>query len=344
MDNNLSDIDKFEFELRCAEICRGKLPDTQEAFEAFAKRNGKTANIGKVSRLAVYAAVAAAACVAMFFVVHSLFFNTFSGGEQVYGAKVCDISDVMISVDGTTVSASDLNASRLGLSIDANNEIAVAPSDAADEVKMTEVAVPVGKTVTLLLPDGSKVCVGSNSRITFPTVFRQGEKRTVQLTGEAYFDVAHYDEWPFEVDCNGFTTKVLGTEFNVRNIEDEEPQVTLVHGRVAVSRDDYEVVLKPSQMACVSGTGGLSVRSADLDVVTSWKDGGFYFDGQTMCDILVEVGRWYNMDVIFCSKTHMNELIHFNAERGRPAKETVDCLNQISDANIFIRNDRIMVE
>lgn len=344
MDNNLSDIDKFEFELRCAGITRGELPDAHEAFEAFAERNGKRAHIGKASRLAVYVSVAAAACVAMFFVIHSLLFNTFGGGELVYGVRICDITDVMISVNGKTVSASDLNASNLGLSIGANNEIAVDQSDATDDVKMTEVTVPIGRTATLLLPDGSKVCVGNNSRITFPTAFRRGEKRIVQLTGEAYFDVAHDDEWPFEVDCNGFQTKVLGTEFNVRNIQDEEPQVTLVNGRVAVIRDDYEVVLKPSQMACVSATGGLSVQSADLDVVTSWKDGGFYFDGQTMCDILVEVGRWYNMDVVFCSKTHMNEQIHFNAERGRPAKETVDCLNQISDANIFIRNDRIMVE
>lgn len=348
MDNNLNDIDnKLEFELRCAVFRSHELPDVKKAFDEFALRNGKIGRKTGLRKIVLYVSIAVAACVAVFFIVSSMLINGVDAtdGIRVYNALACDATDVCIMVDGVAIDKEEQEAKNLGISFGANNDIAFVVSgvEAFEDAKMTEVLVPIGKTAKLSLPDGSTVWVGANSSLIFPNRFEKGKERIVKLVGEAYFDVAHDGKSPFIVNCGNFSTKVLGTEFNVKNVEGEEPLVALVEGRVAVNRGNYEVILKPEQMVKVPDTGGLNVEHADLEVVTSWKNGSFYFDGQTMREILVEVGRWYNMDVIFRSKLHINEKIHFSAERSWSVKETVDCLNQLSDAKIMIDGNDIMV-
>lgn len=339
--------DKFNFELRYIAAYESKNADAKTAFERFAMRNGKVVAKGKTIGKMWYAAICVAACATVALLLHVFLAdnNGILDDEIVYNAVEVTSADVSVKVGNKVMTLDALNDSHLGLYVDEDNRIAVdeAMAEAVSEVKTTEVMVPASKTAVLTLPDGSKVWIGAGSRLTFPTRFDTNSDRKVALVGEAYFDVAHNEEWPFVVECDGFSTKVLGTEFNVKNVAGEEPRVTLVEGRVAVNRGNYDVVLKPRQMACVSASGGLMVAAADVDVVTSWKNGTFYFDGQTMREILVEVGRWYNMDVVFSSKHHIEDMIHFNAERSWSVHETVDCLNMISDARIAIDGERIVV-
>lgn len=348
MENNLNELDnKLEFELRCAVARSQKLPDAQKAFDEFALRNGKANRKLPFRRVAIYISLAVAACVAIFLIVSPMLINVgdAADGIKVYNALTADVTDVSILVDGVVIDTEKQEAKNHGISLGPNNDIAFEVSDAEtlEEAKMTEVLVPIGKTAKLLLPDGSTVWIGANSSLIFPNHFDKAKERIVKLVGEAYFDVVHDDKSPFIVNCGSFSTKVLGTEFDVKNVEGEEPLVALVEGRVAVNRGNYEVILKPEQMVKVPETGGLNVEHADLEVVTSWKNGSFYFDGQTMREILMEVGRWYNMNVIFRSKLHIGEKIHFSAERSWSVKETVDCLNQLSDAKIMIEGNEIVV-
>lgn len=348
MDNNLKELDnKLEFELRCAAVRPHELPDAHEAFNEFALRNGKSDRKTSSRKIALYVSLAVAACVAVFLVVSPMLINVgdAADGIKVYNALTANATDVSILVDGVVIDTEKQEAKNHGISLGPNNDIAFQVSEAAalEDAKMTEVLVPIGKTARLQLSDGSTVWVGANSSLVFPNHFEKGKERIVKLVGEAYFDVAHDDKSPFIVHCGSFSTKVLGTEFDVKNVEGEEPLVALVEGRVAVNRGNYEVILKPEQMVKVPETGGLNVEHADLEVVTSWKYGSFYFDGQTMREILMEVGRWYNMDVIFRSKLYIDEKIHFSAERSWSVKETVDCLNQLSDAKIMIDGNDIVV-
>lgn len=338
--------EQLEFDLLYIAASRSEEADAKEAFDRFAVRNGRRNAKGKLRSKAWYATISAAACIAVAMVLYVLLSEgSGSKGMMVYDAVVCDMTDVSVRIGDEVMALDALDDRNVGLHLGKNREIEVdeAMADDAIEVKMTEVIVPVGKTAVLSLPDGSKVWMGAGSRLTFPTRFDSTADRKVALSGEAYFDVVHNEAWPFVVNCDGFCTRVLGTEFNIKNVAGEEPRVTLVEGRVAVNRDNYEVILKPRQMACVSASDGLMVSAADIDVVTSWKDGTFYFDGQTMREILVEVGRWYNMDVVFSSTHHINDKIHFSAERSWSVRETVDCLNQISGARIVMDGDCIVV-
>jgi ferric-dicitrate binding protein FerR (iron transport regulator) len=138
-----------------------------------------------------------------------------------------------------------------------------------------------------------------------------GSDRKVELTGEAYFEVAPSfarsgKKRPFFVNANDVIVEVLGTHFNVNNYTDESAlKVTLLEGSVKVKSDfggqHSEVVIKPGEQASVSQSSPKSqlipVQTADLDQVMAWKNGAFYFNGESLQSIMKQLSRYYNVDV-----------------------------------------------
>src|SRR5690606_10647404 len=111
----------------------------------------------------------------------------------------------------------------------------------------------------------SKVWLNAASSLRYPVSFSAAKDRHVQLTGEAYFEVAKNENKPFLVTSGEQTVKVLGTHFNV-NAYADEPSVktTLLEGRVEVSLPGNvpPVTLAPGEEA-VQQDAGFIVREAD---------------------------------------------------------------------------------
>lgn len=163
---------------------------------------------------------------------------------------------------------------------------------------INKITTPAGGQYHLILEDGTQVFLNASSSITFPTSFI-GRKRVVKITGEAYFEVAHNVQMPFEVESMGQTIKVLGTHFNV-NAYSDEPSIktTLLQGSVMISSNGGSNLLKPGQQASVSKTG-IMIASADVDQVVGWKNGDFVFNNEDLHTIMRQVARWYDVDVIY---------------------------------------------
>ena len=130
----------------------------------------------------------------------------------------------------------------------------------------------------VLLSDGSRVWLNSNSSITYPETFSKSE-RNVQLTGEAYFEVSHDSLHPFRVQTNNIQVKVLGTSFNVRSYSSEKnTETTLVEGKVVIQNNDGNnlAMLTPGQMAEYDKTSQyLAVKAVDPERVhcmAPWVD------------------------------------------------------------------------
>lgn len=350
-ENDILNSDKLDFELRCVAASEGKLPDAKVAFDEFKKRNSRQTGKGNARIFAMYAS-AAAACVAVFFILHALVPRVDDEPMIAYEATDMATGDITIKVNGKQVKLDSTDALNLGFTlndegeiIDCTNTTATMEVENAGDgnASYTEISVPACKTATITLPDGSKVWMDANSSISYPNHFADSEVRKVKLNGQAYFCVTHDEACPFVVDCGEISTTVLGTEFNISNIKGSIPQVALINGRVSVKSAKDEVVLKPEQMATLDADGNLDVEVADLEVVTSWKSGDFYFDGQSLRNIIIEVGRWYNMDVVIEKKEHINDCLHFNGERSWSVEETLQCLREISRANIEFKNNKIVV-
>ncbi|OJY81702.1 MAG: hypothetical protein BGP14_02685 [Sphingobacteriales bacterium 44-15] len=158
------------------------------------------------------------------------------------------------------------------------------------------------RVVGLTLADGSKVWLNAASSLRYPTAFT-GKERKVEITGEAYFEVAHNPAMPFVVSKGGTTVRVLGTHFNINAYDDERSlNVTLLEGRVSVGSiaGAPPQVIIPGQQAQVGKSGDIElVNSVDLDEVMAWKNDLFSFKGAGIEGIMRQVSRWYDVDVVF---------------------------------------------
>ncbi|RYE43332.1 MAG: DUF4974 domain-containing protein, partial [Sphingobacteriales bacterium] len=168
-------------------------------------------------------------------------------------------------------------------------------------VQMNIVLTANGEQYSVSLPDGTKVWLNAASSIKFPTTFASSINRTVELTGEAYFEVAKNKSHPFVVKTEKQEIKVLGTHFNVSSYPEEKlTKTTLLEGSVQVfARDNASstATLKPGQQAQLS-LKTLKVKEVDLSESMAWKNGDFNFENEEFSSILNQVSRWYNVEII----------------------------------------------
>ncbi|GAB3986127.1 FecR domain-containing protein [Spirosoma daeguense] len=116
----------------------------------------------------------------------------------------------------------------------------------SEHVAFRQIVAPAGQKVQVKLPDGTQVWLNAQSRLRYATTFGNTDQRIVELEGEAYFDVAHDKQHPFIVRSGTISTRVLGTQFNVRAYADDpDIEVAVLSGKVRVSdaqRDSVNLV------------------------------------------------------------------------------------------------------
>ncbi len=175
------------------------------------------------------------------------------------------------------------------------------PAIFSGEVAMIEKSNARGQRSAIRLPDGSRVWLNAESSIQFPEKFN-GEKRMVNLTGEAYFEIEHNPEKPFVVHAGDLDISVLGTIFNVKAYSNESCiQTTLISGKVGLSTKDaitegHQLVMKPNQQATYRKTEQtIELEKVDVNLYTSWRQGRLIFDNQRLSDIVPVLQRWYDI-------------------------------------------------
>ncbi|WP_162817979.1 DUF4974 domain-containing protein [Niabella yanshanensis] len=154
------------------------------------------------------------------------------------------------------------------------------------------------RVVDMTLADGTHVWLNAGSSITFPVAFT-GSERRIQLKGEAYLDVSHNMARPFIVQTGDLMIRVLGTGFNVDAYGGTEPvKVTLLKGAVKLSNKNTSSLLKPGQQASVKEQISVS-NNVDMDNVLAWKNNKFIFDNSTIQQIMRQLERWYDIEVVY---------------------------------------------
>lgn len=158
------------------------------------------------------------------------------------------------------------------------------------------------KVISLALSDGSRVWLNAESSLRYPTSF-VGNERKVEITGEAYFEIAPDLSKSFIVVKGNTNIQVLGTHFNVKAYEDEKSlNITLLEGKVRINSGENgkSVVITPGEQAQVNKNGSIDLSaSVDITEVMAWKNGEFSFKGTEIENIMREVSRWYDVEIIF---------------------------------------------
>lgn len=180
------------------------------------------------------------------------------------------------------------------------------------EMKWNTLTVPKGsKPIRLILSDGSQVTLNAASSLTYPTVFAK-DSRTVTMTGEAYFDVAHLPaangsgNKPFLVTANNVKVEVKGTKFNLNAYEEEGTiKTTLVEGAVTIVAGNNEQHMKPNEQAIVKWNSSNEIllqKNADMEEALAWINGKFRFNNADVETVMRQVARWYDVNVKYVAK------------------------------------------
>lgn len=167
------------------------------------------------------------------------------------------------------------------------------------ENSWVEINSPGGARTEFHLPDGSSGWLNGGSKIKFNPVF--AKSRSVELEGEAYFDVAKHNGIAFTVNTPDMSIKVLGTKFNVQtNINDGFTEVVLEEGRIEASGTTKyfnEGLLPGDKLVLNCNKNILKIESVDTKSYTAWKDGLLMLNEETLEQGARRIERWYNVDI-----------------------------------------------
>jgi len=168
-------------------------------------------------------------------------------------------------------------------------------------VAYNTMTTPKGRQFSLVLPDGTKAWLNAGSSLRYPTAF-VGKERKVEVTGEVYFEVAKNERMPFKVKVNErMEVVVLGTHFNINSYSNEASiNTTLLEGSVQISNETQNQILKPGQQANVNSDQKINiVNNVNLKKIMAWKNGVFDFDDASLQEVMRQLERWYDIEVVY---------------------------------------------
>ncbi len=224
------------------------------------------------------------------------------------------------------------------------------PSIGQSNHRIYQLATPLGGQYQIRLSDGTKVWLNAASTLKYPSHFTDLKERVVELSGEAYFEVARNVRQPFKVKTSQQLIEVLGTSFNIHNYQDEaEVKTTLMEGSLAIRPQNEPstgslatVKLKPGEQIRILN-GQPSVHQADIEAEIDWKNGQFIFKNESLGSIMKRVSRWYNVEVRFQKGAPVNEYFKGRVSRFEKVHTLLEMLEETGDVHFKVTGRTIDV-
>lgn len=206
------------------------------------------------------------------------------------------------------------------------------------------IETPRGGRYQIILPDGTNVWLNAASKLIYPSSFAGLKTRNVELSGEAYFEVAKDKEHPFIVKTVKQQVVVLGTHFNISSYEDEPSvKTTLLEGSIVIKgTNGGDKILKPGQKSTLT-THDLKVENINNEQRTvAWKEDQFVFDSDDIQYIMRMIARWYDVEVEYQGEIPENKF-GGSISRFENVSEVLKSLESTGRVKFKINGRRIIV-
>ncbi len=185
-----------------------------------------------------------------------------------------------------------------------NDSIADKQAAVADSPKLCEVSTHNGETREIILPDNSRITLNAGSVLIYPEKFSSTE-RTVFLSGEAIFEVAHNEALPFMVNTADLTIQVHGTTFNVNAYPEARGiSATLCEGSISATLkgSGESILMVPNERLDYDRqTGKSSILRVNSAEDTAWKRGDMCFRSENIHTIVKAIERKYGINTYITS-------------------------------------------
>jgi len=206
------------------------------------------------------------------------------------------------------------------------------------------ITTPRGGQYQVVLADGTHVWLNAASSIRFPQAFN-GTQRLVEVSGEAYFEVAKDKTHPFIVQANGTKVQVYGTHFNINAYPDNNNvTTTLLEGSVQMSSNGQATMLIPGEQGVSMTSGGtINVSKADMQQTMAWKNGYFIFHDLSIVEVMKQVGRWYDVDIEYQDENVKNNEFGGAISRYKSITELLDNMQLTRSIHYKIEGRRVII-
>jgi ferric-dicitrate binding protein FerR (iron transport regulator) len=206
------------------------------------------------------------------------------------------------------------------------------------------IVTPRGGQYQVVLPDGSEVWLNAASSLRFPTAFT-GKDRRVEITGEAYFEIAKDAARPFFVKVGSSEVQVLGTHFDIMAYTEESTlKTTLIEGSVRFVNGGNASLLTPGQQSRLNKDGRISIAgNIDAGEVLAWKNGLFHFENAGIEDVMRQLSRWYDVDISYSNKKDGN-YFYADIPRTTNLSDALKALSLTGKVHFEIQGKKIIVE
>lgn len=187
--------------------------------------------------------------------------------------------------------------------------------------------------------DGTKVWLNSGSKLTYRED-HTSKQRQAELTGEAYFEVAHREDFPLLVKVGSLVVRDLGTTFNIKAYaEDKTIETSLVEGKADLlnAKGQPLLELKPGESALYyTEDKRMEVKSTALNVLSAWREGKFVIRDQRLEDIFLEISRWYDIEFRFENQSLRDYRYTGNIKKSTTAHQVLKMLKLTTKFNYRI--------
>ena len=263
----------------------------------------KAARRKKKRRLYIYRITAAAAVAAVAVLLLSLpsVRKEFSGSANQPPLAQQSSYPLLILGNDTTLVLSGESGKQAegsdGIEKLEGNQLKYATARTDKTVRYHTLVIPPQYTYTVSLSDGTEVMLNAGSSLRYPVSFA-GEKREVELSGEAFFKVNRAGQ-PFIVRIGKSEVKVYGTRFNIHSRDKDRLEIVLVEGSVGfTAKGKKEVKMTPRQLLTYDGQRqDIRIREVNPEDHILWTENRFIFKNQPLGRVLDELSVWYGIKI-----------------------------------------------
>lgn len=168
----------------------------------------------------------------------------------------------------------------------------------------------LGKQADFVLEDGSVIHLNTDSKIQVS--YTQKRRLIQMIRGEAHYEVAHDPNRPFDVLAKEKQISAIGTEFAVR-LTNEGLNITVTEGIVGITtpendttstesdpRKTYKALLSRNDKMVITDQVSTIERvdAGEIEKELYWRSGKLRFDSDTLADVINEVSRYTDQQII----------------------------------------------
>ena len=281
-----------------------KIPSDREV-EAAVRRFEQRLRRMKRRRQIIWATSSAAAVILFGIIFTLLWTEEHKSVEPVKVAKTVKVENkvvvpTLILAGGNSVNLKQENVEKTihesNIRVEENHIVYDSVVNNTREIEYNTLVIPAGYTYNVTLADGTRVTLNAGSRLKYPVEF-VGDRREVELSGEAYFDVTKSGK-PFEVSVSDSKIRVYGTQFNVKTSRENTVETVLVEGKIGFrSPGREEVKVVPGEQVSYNATSGnVDVRQVDTRYATAWMDGVFKYQDKKLNLVLEDISALYGVE------------------------------------------------